>query len=163
MEKKKTNVFPTIPCTSDMPQTQPTTGRRFGMRYCLAEIPGSVFHEISQINKAYLENKLLLFSINFTPKTSHSCLKIWYTMFSRYIIYLNYKCLIFFSSTKKMYTPKTNPLTNWAFCHRFSLAFFILRIRVSGTKNAFPLAKMKRKNIGSIGKSFKFTIDLHQA
>ena len=30
-----------------------------------------------------LENKLLLISINFTPKTSHSCLKKWYTMFSR--------------------------------------------------------------------------------
>ena len=31
----------------------------------------------------YLENKLLLISINFTPKTSHSCLKKWYTRFSR--------------------------------------------------------------------------------
>ncbi len=31
-----------------------------------------------------LENKLLLISINFTPKTSHSCLKKWYTMFSRW-------------------------------------------------------------------------------
>ena len=30
-----------------------------------------------------LENKLLLISINFTPKTSHSCLKKWYTRFSR--------------------------------------------------------------------------------
>ncbi len=30
-----------------------------------------------------LENKLLLISINFTPKTSHGCLKKWYTMFSR--------------------------------------------------------------------------------
>ena len=31
-----------------------------------------------------LENKLLLLiSINFTPETSHSCLKLWYTMFSR--------------------------------------------------------------------------------
>ena len=27
---------------------------------------------------------MLLISINFTPKTSHSCLKKWYTMFSRY-------------------------------------------------------------------------------
>ena len=27
-----------------------------------------------QVNKDYLENKLLLISINFTPKTSHSCL-----------------------------------------------------------------------------------------
>ena len=34
--------------------------------------------------KCYLENKLLLISINFTPKNSHSCLKKWYTMFSRY-------------------------------------------------------------------------------
>ena len=33
----------------------------------------------------YLENKLLLISINFTPKTSHSCLQFWYAMFSRYI------------------------------------------------------------------------------
>ena len=30
-----------------------------------------------------LENQLLLISINFTPKTSHSCLKKWYTRFSR--------------------------------------------------------------------------------
>ena len=30
-----------------------------------------------------LENKLLLISINFTPKTSHGCLNKWYTMFSR--------------------------------------------------------------------------------
>ena len=33
--------------------------------------------------KKNLENKLLLISINFTPKTSHSCLKKWYTRFSR--------------------------------------------------------------------------------
>ena len=32
----------------------------------------------------YPENKLLLISINFTPKTSHSCLQKWYTGFSRY-------------------------------------------------------------------------------
>ena len=32
----------------------------------------------------YLENQLLLISINFTPKTSHSCLKKWYTRLSRY-------------------------------------------------------------------------------
>ena len=31
----------------------------------------------------YLENQLLLISINFTPKTSHSCLEKWYTRFSR--------------------------------------------------------------------------------
>ena len=31
----------------------------------------------------FLENKLLLISINFTPKTSHSCLKRWHTRFSR--------------------------------------------------------------------------------
>ena len=31
-----------------------------------------------------LENKLLLISINFTPKTSHSCPKKRYTMFSRW-------------------------------------------------------------------------------
>ena len=30
-----------------------------------------------------LENKLLLISINITPKTSHSCQKLWYTMLSR--------------------------------------------------------------------------------
>ena len=30
-----------------------------------------------------LESKLLLISINNTPKTSHSCLKLWYTMLSR--------------------------------------------------------------------------------
>ena len=34
-----------------------------------------------------LENKLLLISINFTPKTSHCCLKKWYTRFSRWCIY----------------------------------------------------------------------------
>ena len=42
---------------------------------------GSTF---TQMNSAYLENQLLLISINFTPKTSHSCLKKWYTRFSRY-------------------------------------------------------------------------------
>ena len=31
----------------------------------------------------YLENQVLLISSNFTPKTSHSCLKKWYTRFSR--------------------------------------------------------------------------------
>ena len=32
----------------------------------------------------YLENKLLLIPINFTPKTSHSCLKkCYFPMFSR--------------------------------------------------------------------------------
>jgi len=35
----------------------------------------------------YLENKLLLISITFTPKTSHSCLKRWYTMFSRQLLF----------------------------------------------------------------------------
>ena len=34
----------------------------------------------------HLENKLLLISINFTPKTSHSCLKKWYTMVFRELI-----------------------------------------------------------------------------
>ena len=34
-------------------------------------------------NYILLENKLMLISINFTLKTSHSCLKKWYTMFSR--------------------------------------------------------------------------------
>ena len=34
----------------------------------------------------FLENKLLLISINFTPKTSHSCLKKWYTRFSRLLL-----------------------------------------------------------------------------
>ena len=29
---------------------------------------------------------LLLISINFTPKTSHSCLKIWYTMFPTWFL-----------------------------------------------------------------------------
>ena len=32
----------------------------------------------TQVIINYLENKLLLISINFTPKTSHSCLKKWY-------------------------------------------------------------------------------------
>ena len=36
----------------------------------------------------YLENKLLLIPINFTPKTSHSCLKKWHTMFSRYVFFV---------------------------------------------------------------------------
>ena len=35
----------------------------------------------------YLENQLLLISINFTPETSHSCLKKGYTRFSRYQVY----------------------------------------------------------------------------
>ena len=34
------------------------------------------------------ENKLLLISINFTPKTSHSCLEKWYTRFSRFHVNL---------------------------------------------------------------------------
>ena len=38
----------------------------------------------------YLENQLLLISINFTPKTSHSCLKKGYTRFSRYMYILYY-------------------------------------------------------------------------
>ncbi len=33
-------------------------------------------------NYILLENKLMLISINFTPKTSHSCLKKWYTRLS---------------------------------------------------------------------------------
>ena len=34
----------------------------------------------------YLENKLLFISINFTPKTSHSCLKkLYFPRFSRYL------------------------------------------------------------------------------
>ena len=38
------------------------------------------------VGSIYLENKLLLISINFTPKTSHSCLKKWYfPRFSRYL------------------------------------------------------------------------------
>ncbi len=37
----------------------------------------------------YLENKLLLISINFTPKTSHSCQKKWYTLFPRYLFVLS--------------------------------------------------------------------------
>ena len=41
----------------------------------------------------YLENKLLLISINFTPKTSHSCLKKWYTRFSRYISLIQVQCM----------------------------------------------------------------------
>ena len=42
--------------------------------------PNAVLMENKQPN---LENKLLLISINFTPKTSHSCLKKWHTRFSR--------------------------------------------------------------------------------
>ena len=37
----------------------------------------------------FLENKLLLISINFTPKTSHSCLKKRYTRFSRLPLFKN--------------------------------------------------------------------------
>ena len=37
----------------------------------------------------YLENKLLLISINFTPKTSHSCLKKWHYVFQVGIISLH--------------------------------------------------------------------------
>ncbi len=36
-----------------------------------------------EVKNQFLENQLLLISINFTPKTSHSCLKKWYTRFSR--------------------------------------------------------------------------------
>ena len=50
---------------------------------------GVKFHPSESHRFAYnnLENKLLLISINFTPKTSHSCLKKWYTMFSRKAFY----------------------------------------------------------------------------
>ena len=40
-------------------------------------------HQSSGNNRDKLENQLLLISINFTPKTNHSCLKQWYTRFSR--------------------------------------------------------------------------------
>ena len=35
------------------------------------------------LQKTWLQNKLLLISINFTPKTSHSFRELWYTMFCR--------------------------------------------------------------------------------
>ena len=37
-----------------------------------------LYIHIYPIKINYLENKLLLISINFTPKTRHSCLKKWY-------------------------------------------------------------------------------------
>ena len=45
----------------------PLTGQKASFRYSLEN---HLF-----FNSTYLENKLLLISINFTPKTSHSCLK----------------------------------------------------------------------------------------
>ena len=39
------------------------------------------------IQSTHLENKLLLISINFTPKNSHSCVKTWYfPMFSTHLV-----------------------------------------------------------------------------
>ena len=54
-----------------------------------------VFHEINHPfwgipifgKHPYLENQLLLISINFTPKTSHSCLKKWYSRLSRMLLF----------------------------------------------------------------------------
>ena len=62
--KKLTRVFP--PETNKCPLKKRGTGRRSFL---------SFWND--------LENKLLLISINFTPKTSHSCLRKWYTMLSR--------------------------------------------------------------------------------
>ena len=41
------------------------------------------FYDHDDVPVTCLENKLLLISINFTPKTSHSCLRKRYTRFSR--------------------------------------------------------------------------------
>ena len=57
----------------------------------------------------YLENKLLLISITFTPKTSHSCLKKWYTMFSRLVFNQN------FDEKKKGNQKLTNGFNGWLF------------------------------------------------
>ncbi len=48
--------------------------------------PSSLTDWTPQVAKktTFLENQLLLISINFTPKTSHSCLKKWYTRFFRF-------------------------------------------------------------------------------
>ena len=47
---------------------------------------------IPQAKNNWLENQLLLISINFTPKTSHSCLKNWYTRLSRWFLFPKYLC-----------------------------------------------------------------------
>ena len=61
-------------------------GEWFGVFWCSSIFFGK--QRIILYNSKYPENQLLLISINFTPKTSHSCLKQWYTRFSRYIEYM---------------------------------------------------------------------------
>ena len=51
--------------------------------WCFTRGPGGLMKRaksttLGLIFKHHLENKLLLISINFTPKTSHRCLKKWY-------------------------------------------------------------------------------------
>ena len=59
----------------------PEVGKRSTGRFCNNVRACDVEHEM--MNQNYLENKLLLISINFTPETSRSCLKFWCTTFSR--------------------------------------------------------------------------------
>ena len=71
-----------------------------------------------------LENQLLLISINFTPKTSHSCLKKWYTRLSRLLVFC---CFFFFllqqNSTRRaplrVVFPEFDPLA-WSRADRSS-------------------------------------------
>ena len=50
------------------------------------ESKAACFFLVAPMKQTFLENKLLLISINFTPETSHSCLKLWYTMLSRFFL-----------------------------------------------------------------------------
>ena len=77
-------------------------------------------------NYNYLENQLRLISINFTPKTSHSCLKKWYTRFSRYIdsynVVSNHSCPetqgIFIPTRPARSSPAFNPARYGVALHR---------------------------------------------
>ena len=55
----------------------------WGNRGNLDESKGEICSGRKWLQKTWLENKLLLISISFTPKTSHSFLELWYTMFCR--------------------------------------------------------------------------------
>jgi len=59
----------------------------------------------------HLENKLLLISINFATKTTHSCLKKWYTMmFSRQFLFGNHNIPSFAPG----FSPRSNAPTSIA-------------------------------------------------
>ena len=78
-----------------------------------------------------LENKLLLISINFTPKTSHSCLKKWYTRFSRWVWISVIFCPINNSPKSTFFCPKK---TNSGLGMKFALGLNAMLSQCFGDK-----------------------------